>query len=339
MNGEYLSELRNIATAIRNIEESGDGERKEKGRALLQASFDTMISLGYVGRKEGLLALEEASHALKKDEHPEYKYLQQIMMLVVDGTDPDLVADISIARYYALDLKDYAALSYLMFMEGSLSIQAGENPRITEEKLLAFMPEDIGDVYREKREKEWEESYSPFSREPYKSDFSVVEKYYEGDVEVVYGEDAYFVVKFLDAVLKELNDRALQRLLRDVDNCDLQPVLRAVSGACRKHVFENMSEQRAIMTAEDMDWMWSVSVRKIRDASFKVLSSLIKLINCAEIMCEDDDVILAFGNLVGMLKEDEPKRAKVQEAESDLERVIDEYKKHSYRELPPFGKK
>ncbi len=166
----------------------------------------SIIDLANVARKEGLLALEEAAQQLQDD------FLQKGVLLIVDGTDPELVRNIletelsfleerhkssqgvyefmaSMAPGFGMlgtliglinmlaNLSDpstvgpnmavaiittlYGSLIANVFcnpvinklklrssqetlmkevmLEGMLSIQAGENPRIIEEKLKAFM--------------------------------------------------------------------------------------------------------------------------------------------------------------------------------------------------------
>lgn len=166
----------------------------------------SIIDLANVARKEGLLALEEAAQQLKDD------FLQKGVLLIVDGTDPELVRNIletelsfiedrhksnqGVFEYIAgvgpgfgmlgtliglinmlANLSDPSTVGPNMavaiittlygsliqnvlcnpvinklklrssqeslmkevMLEGMLSIQAGENPRIIEEKLKAFM--------------------------------------------------------------------------------------------------------------------------------------------------------------------------------------------------------
>ena len=52
------------------------------------ATIHTIIDLSNVGRKEGLLALEEAANGIEDE------FLKKGIMLVVDGTDPELVRGI-----------------------------------------------------------------------------------------------------------------------------------------------------------------------------------------------------------------------------------------------------
>lgn len=166
----------------------------------------SIIDLANVARKEGLLALEEAAQQLKDD------FLQKGVLLIVDGTDPELVRNIletelafieerhksnqGVFEYMAAIGPGFGMLGTLIglinmlanlsdpstvgpnmavaiittfygsiiqnvlcnpvvnklklrssqeslmkevMLEGMLSIQAGENPRIIEEKLKAFM--------------------------------------------------------------------------------------------------------------------------------------------------------------------------------------------------------
>jgi chemotaxis protein MotA len=184
----------------------------------------SIIDLANVARKEGLLALEEAGQQLKDS------FLQKGILLIVDGTDPELVRNIletelsfiedrhkgnqAVFEFMATmgpgfgmlgtliglinmlaNLDDPSTLGPNMavaiittlygsiianvfcspvvsklklrsseeilmkevMLEGMLSIQAGENPRIIEEKLKAFMaPKLRAKIGAEKVQKEGE---------------------------------------------------------------------------------------------------------------------------------------------------------------------------------------
>lgn len=172
-----------------------------------QDIISRIIDLANVARKEGLLALEEAAYGADDP------FLQKGILLIVDGTDPELVRNILetelnfveerhqegqgifetmaslapafgmigtliglinmlkhlddpstlgpsmavalVTTFYgsmmanlfftpmAVKLKYKSAREILLkeiMLEGMLSIQAGENPRIIEEKLKAFLP-------------------------------------------------------------------------------------------------------------------------------------------------------------------------------------------------------
>lgn len=185
-------------------------------KAIKNPEFDVnqiitkVIDLANVARREGLLALDEAVSDIKDD------FLKKGVMLIVDGTDPELVKNIleteldnvlsrhakgknyfdvmgSLAPAFGMvgtlvglvamlqNLSDPGAIGPAMavallttfygslfanlifipigtklggksaeeelvrnvMIEGLLSIQAGENPRIIEEKLKAFLPPKV----------------------------------------------------------------------------------------------------------------------------------------------------------------------------------------------------
>ena len=182
----------------------------EKDKINFEASISILINLANIARREGVLALEEEANSIEDN------FLRKGIMLVVDGSDPELVKNIletelnfleerhelGQAMLYSMSsyspaygmigtliglinmlkelnepenlgpsmavalvttfygvllanllftplagrLKEKTAREVLfkeMIVEGILSIQAGENPRIIEEKLKAFLPYDI----------------------------------------------------------------------------------------------------------------------------------------------------------------------------------------------------
>lgn len=189
---------------------------KVAGKAFSNNTFETgmiiskIVDLANVARREGLLALEEAVESIDDD------FLQKGVMLIVDGTDPELVKNIleteiafleerhgegksifdtmgtlspafgmigtliglvamlkqldnpstigpsmavalittlygtlyanliciPIAKKLSLRSREEVLIKEIM-IEGLLSIQAGENPRIIEEKLKAFLSPSV----------------------------------------------------------------------------------------------------------------------------------------------------------------------------------------------------
>lgn len=180
-----------------------------------------IINLANIARKEGLLALEEYAEDLQDD------FLKKGIMLIVDGTDPELVRNILeteltfleerhtegqsifetmasfapafgmigtliglinmlrtiddtssigpnmsvalVTTFYGSVLANAVFLPLAnklkvrskseilvkeLMVEGLLSIQAGENPRIIEEKLKTFIPPDARVNYKQKLERE-----------------------------------------------------------------------------------------------------------------------------------------------------------------------------------------
>ncbi|MBQ3601765.1 MAG: motility protein A [Lachnospiraceae bacterium] len=197
---QYLSNLQSIKLIFK-IKKTNEIE-----------TIKNIIELSNVSRKEGLLALEEAANNVEDD------FLKKGLLLIVDGTDPELVRSIMETEQYAVEERHKTVISFWenlasmgpawgmigtliglinmlkmlsdissvgpnmavalittfygsvlanwiatptatklksnsvkeitvrnIMVEGLLSIQAGENPRVIEEKLKSFLsPKERG---------------------------------------------------------------------------------------------------------------------------------------------------------------------------------------------------
>lgn len=206
--------MQQVLDAMRIVSKAFSNKQIEAGEII-----NRIIGLANIARKEGLLALEEASEEIDD------QFLKKGIMLIVDGTDPELVrnlletelsfieerhkggqglfemmgtlapafgmigtliglinmlkklddpSSIGPSMAVALVTTFYGSLlANLIFLpianklklrsreeimrkeimvEGLLSIQAGENPRIIEEKLKAFLPPKIREQLQAKQE-------------------------------------------------------------------------------------------------------------------------------------------------------------------------------------------
>lgn len=206
---EYLHRIKSFALTFKK-----SGKKEED-------TIRQIIELANIARKEGLLSVEEAANNIDE------KFLKKGILLIVDGTDPELVRSILENEIICIDnrhklnigfwedlgamgpawgmigtliglinmlgsMEDVATVgpnmstalittfygSLLanwicaptanklkakndeelmmkdMMVEGILSIQAGENPRVIEEKLKAFLNTQRQEGYSQKEEEE-----------------------------------------------------------------------------------------------------------------------------------------------------------------------------------------
>lgn len=144
MKDIFYMELGKRFEEIRQMEQTATAEEIQEQNLRLLEIIDEITHLSNVGRKEGLLALECAACDMDKSSQ---KYMQNLIMLIVYGTDPKLVEEISFMKYMAKGARDYDGLEYLMQLVGGLAIQQGENPRVIEEKLLAMVPDEVENIF------------------------------------------------------------------------------------------------------------------------------------------------------------------------------------------------
>lgn len=87
---------------------------------------------------------------------------------------------------------------------------------------------------------------------------------------------------FEDVLL--LDDRAIQRVLRDVDNNDLALALKNANEEVQTAIFNNLSKRLAVMIKEDMDFMGPVRMKDVEEAQQKIVNVIRKLEDAGEIV-------------------------------------------------------
>ncbi len=81
-----------------------------------------------------------------------------------------------------------------------------------------------------------------------------------------------------------LDDRAIQRVLRDVDNGDLAMALKSANEQVQNAIFNNLSKRLAVMIKEDMEFMGPVRMKDVEEAQQKIVNIIRKLEDSAEIV-------------------------------------------------------
>ncbi len=81
-----------------------------------------------------------------------------------------------------------------------------------------------------------------------------------------------------------LDDRAIQRVLRDVDNNDLSLALKGSNEQVQNAIFNNLSKRLATMIKEDMEFMGPVRMKDVEEAQQKIVNIIRKLEDSGEIV-------------------------------------------------------
>ena len=92
-----------------------------------------------------------------------------------------------------------------------------------------------------------------------------------------------------------LDDRAIQRVLREVDNADLELALKSSTEEVQNVIFRNLSKRLAAMIKEDMDFMGPVRMKDVEEAQQKIVAIIRKLEDSAEIVISrggGDDIVV-----------------------------------------------
>ena len=81
-----------------------------------------------------------------------------------------------------------------------------------------------------------------------------------------------------------LDNRSIQRVLREVDNNELAIALKAANEDVQNIIFENLSSRLATMIREDMEFMGPVRMKDVEDAQQRIVNIIRKLEDSGDIV-------------------------------------------------------
>ncbi len=92
-----------------------------------------------------------------------------------------------------------------------------------------------------------------------------------------------------------LDNRAIQRVIREVENEDLRLALRVASDEVKDVIFKNMSQRMAETFKEEMEFMGPVRLRDVEEAQTRIVGTIRRLDEIGEIVIArggGDDIIV-----------------------------------------------
>jgi flagellar motor switch protein FliG len=81
-----------------------------------------------------------------------------------------------------------------------------------------------------------------------------------------------------------LDDRSIQRILREVDNNELGIALKGSGEEVQKVIFNNLSKRLAAMIKEEMEFMGPIRLKDVEEAQQKIVNIIRKLEDAGEIV-------------------------------------------------------
>lgn len=81
-----------------------------------------------------------------------------------------------------------------------------------------------------------------------------------------------------------LDDKSIQRVLREVDNNELAVALKGSNEEVQNVIFNNLSKRLASMIKEDMEYMGPVRLKDVEEAQQKIVNIIRKLEDSSEII-------------------------------------------------------
>lgn len=81
-----------------------------------------------------------------------------------------------------------------------------------------------------------------------------------------------------------LDNRSIQRVIKDIDNNDLQLALKVASDDVRETIFRNMSKRMVEMFKEEMEYMGPVRLRDVEEAQTRIVATIRRLEEAGEVI-------------------------------------------------------
>ena len=269
---EVINEFYQVCLAQQYIAEGGIGYAKE----LLEKALGTEKAMHVIGKLTASLQVKPFEFVRKTD-------ASQLLNFIQDE-HPQTIALI---------------LSYLSPMQASMIISALPPERQADvAKRVAMMDRTSPDIIKEV-EKILESKLANLVNQDYTIIGGVdavveilnavdrgTEKHIMETLEIEEPELADEIRKkmfvFEDILL--LDDRSVQRVLRDVDNNDLAVALKGANENVQATIFNNLSKRLAAMIREDMEYMGPVRMKDVEEAQQKIVNIIRKLEDSAEIV-------------------------------------------------------
>jgi len=98
---------------------------------------------------------------------------------------------------------------------------------------------------------------------------------------------------FEDIVM--LDDKAIQKVMREVDSQGLAKALKSVDSEVQDKIFKNMSKRAASMLKEEMEYMGPVRLKDVEEAQQKIVSIIRHLEDTGEIVVAragEDEIVM-----------------------------------------------
>ena len=234
---------------------------------ILVDTADTLMQLWYLARKEGIFALDGTDPG---DDHMLSEYGKMLQQLIVDGTELDTVIEIGTNEYWKENPGGVASMVWYMYLRGMYGIQTGENHNILQTVFRTLMPLQCHSSWQErieaKEEREEADSISRFATlSPIFENRELIEKLHE-----------------LEQEMKEFDDLAVQRILREVGNHDMALCLYGLNGETRENFLSNMNSRLACMIREDTVYLDDLGDMEERD----ILKSVVSILDIINKLCD-----------------------------------------------------
>ncbi len=248
----------------------------DQARSILEKALGTQRAMDIVNRLTSSLQIRPFDFVRRQDPAQLMNFIQnehpQTIALILSYLDPQKAANIisNLSHQIQADVARRIAI-----MDRTSPDVLREVERVLERKLSTLSNEDFtlaGGI---------ESVVELLNNVDRGTEKSIIEALEEEDPELA-EEIKRKMFVFEDIVL--LDDKAIQKTLRELDNQDLAKALKSVDTEVQEKIFRNMSKRAASLLREDMDFMGPVRLKDVEEAQQKIVNIIRKLEEEGEII-------------------------------------------------------
>ncbi|HEY2494319.1 MAG TPA: helix-turn-helix domain-containing protein [Paenibacillus sp.] len=226
------------------------------------STLDQLLELSDQARQSGLLSLEPEIEKVQPD------IFKKSIQLLVDGIEPDSIKEILMNYAISGGWRGKDLLIRVLIIEGIVAIQQGTHTLILREKLASFFGDTfIGEVQKHfglDRESQLKKIESFISKNQNKPVF-------------IKG------TSLLEEPIGRMDNRSLQRLLREIDAVTLGTAIVGASGKTQAKVLSNVSKKLAVDLIDEINTSTAV-IPDIAAAQKHILETMHSLRNQGELV-------------------------------------------------------
>ncbi len=258
-NKKSIEEVHTIMYDM-NIYERLTCSHSDKKEAL--SILDKILELSDKAKCSGLLSLEQEIDAVQPE------IFKKSIQMLIDGIEPESLREILMNYTLCGGYKGKELLIRIVIIEGILAIQQGVQPLILQEKLSSFFGEDF---------------------------ICDIQKHFGLDSESQLKKIDTFIIKnqgkpvfsketsLLEDPLARMDNRSLQRLLRDIDAVTLTIAISGASGKTQAKTLKNVSRKMAVMLIDEIENLGTHNTSEITDYQKRILETMHNLRKQGEI--------------------------------------------------------
>ncbi|MCL2082086.1 MAG: flagellar motor switch protein FliG [Oscillospiraceae bacterium] len=256
-------------------------------RDLLESSIGSQRAYDLINRLTSSLQVRPFDFARKADPNQIFTFVQnehpQTIALILSYLQPNMAADVLAKLEPSKQAQVVARISN---MDRTSPEYVREVERVLDRKISSMGMDDfaaIGGI---------ETIVDILNATDRSTERRVLEELEIDNAELV---DEIRRKMFVFEDIVKLDKRAIQRVLRDVENADLTVALKNATEELKNLIFANMSKRLVEMIGEDMEYMGPVRLRDVEEAQQKIVNVIRKLQDAGEIVVSrgsEDEMIV-----------------------------------------------